>query len=66
MNITPRIDEIMAKQHSTAAKYNISLIRSEFFAYLCAPLRLNFQPQFAMILRKSVLSHRPLATLPEP
>lgn len=42
----------------------ISLIRSEFSAYLCAPtlregkahLRLNFNPQFATILPKAVLS----------
>jgi hypothetical protein len=41
-------------------KYSISLIHSEFSAYLCAylcvPLRLNFQSQFATILRKAALS----------
>jgi hypothetical protein len=36
-------------------KYNISLIRSEFSALLCAPLRLNFHPQCATILPKAVL-----------
>ncbi|YAG14785.1 hypothetical protein NSTC745_04135 [Nostoc sp. DSM 114161] len=37
-------------------KYNISLVHGEISACLCALLYLNFNPQFAMILRKVVLS----------